>query len=257
MPWRDRLVLGYHAVSPTWPTALSIEPARLDAQLGVLVQRGYVGATFTEAVTAPPARKTLAVTFDDGFRSVFEYALPILSRHRLVGTVFVPTDYVGRDGPLDWPVLDQWIGGAHEHELTPMSWTEIGMLAAAGWEIASHTSSHRRLPRLDDESLRAELEGSRRECEERLGVSCRSIAYPYGEVDSRVMESARRAGYLAGAALPARIHRRHRFRWPRVGVWHNDPPRVFRTKASPIARRRLDLRTGGMSLLPRWRCGSL
>jgi peptidoglycan/xylan/chitin deacetylase (PgdA/CDA1 family) len=250
---RDRLVLGYHAVSATWPAALAIEPERLGAQLEMLLERGYVGATFTEAVTAPPARKTLAVTFDDGYRSVLEHALPILSRHGLVATVFVPTDYMGRTGPLNWPVINQWIGGPHEHELTPMSWADLTLLVAAGWEVASHTRSHPYLTRLDDASLDAQLSEARRECEDQLGVRCRSVAYPYGDVNRRVADAARRAGYVAGAAMPARIHRGHQFRWPRVGVRQNDPARLFEVKMSPIARRRLDLRAGKMKLLPQWR----
>jgi peptidoglycan/xylan/chitin deacetylase (PgdA/CDA1 family) len=198
----------------------------------------------------------VAVTFDDGFRSVIEHALPILSLHGFVGTVFVATDHVGRDAPMDWPVIDRWIGGPHEHELLPLSWAELARLAAAGWEIASHTRSHPRLTELDDATLREELAGSREECEQRLGVSCRSLAYPYGVVDHRVMVATRRAGYLAGAALPARIHRVHRYRWPRVGVWPNDPPRVWEAKLSPLARRRLDLRTGVSSAVPQWRFGT-
>lgn len=245
---RDVLVLGYHAVSETWPAALALEPERLDAQLGLLVERGYRGATFTEAVTAPPARRTLAVTFDDGFRSVIDRALPILSRHGLPGTVFVPTDHVGRDAPMDWPTIDRWLGGPHERELMPMGWDDLRRLVDAGWEIGSHTRSHPHLPRQDDERARDELEGSRRVCEERLGTSCRSIAYPYGESDRRVLAAVRRAGYVAGAALPERIHRRHRLRWPRVGVWRRDPDALFEVKASRVRRRVLDFRTGD----PRW-----
>jgi peptidoglycan/xylan/chitin deacetylase (PgdA/CDA1 family) len=254
---RDRLVLAYHALSPTWPAALSVEPERLDAQLGMLAELGYEGSTFTEAVTASPARKILAITFDDGFRSVIEHGLPILSGHGFVGTVFVPTDHIGRKGPMDWPNVNRWIGGPHEHELSPMSWSELGVLVQAGWEIGSHTRSHAHLGSLDDERLSEELATSRRTCEQLLGIDCTSIAYPYGEVNRRVMNAARRSGYRAGAALPARIHRAHRFRWPRVGIWHNDPERVFQAKLSQTGRRRLDLRTGTIRALPRWRFGTL
>jgi peptidoglycan/xylan/chitin deacetylase (PgdA/CDA1 family) len=253
MPLSDRLVLCYHAISERWDAALSLEPARLERQLAEVVARGYVGATFTEAVMQRRARLTLAVTFDDGFRSVFECALPILARHGLVGTVFVPTGYIAREAKLDWPVLDAWMGGPHERELEPMSWSDVQKLAAAGWEIGSHTVSHPNLARLSDERLAQELSDSRRECEERLGQPCRSIAYPYGAVDRRVMGAARRAGYEAAAALPPRIHRPHRYRWPRVGIWRRDPLRVFQAKLSPLTRRRLDLPTGATTPCPRWR----
>ena len=253
----DCLILAYHALSPTWPASLSTEPERLDAQLGTLAEMGYEGATFTQAVTAPPGRRTLAVTFDDGFHSVIDHGLPILSRHGFVGTVFVPTDHIGRDGPLDWPNVNRWIGGPHEHELRPMSWSELGVLLKAGWEVGSHTRSHPHLPTLDDQRLIEELDESRRICEQRLGVACTSIAYPYGDVDRRVIEAVRVSGYLAGAALPERIHRAHRFRWPRVGIWRTDPERVIQIKLSGGGRRRLDLRTGKLRAFPRWRFARL
>jgi peptidoglycan/xylan/chitin deacetylase (PgdA/CDA1 family) len=249
----DRLALCYHAVSEEWPAAMSIPPAHLDAQLTALTERGYAGMTFSEMVTGPGPRQALAVTFDDGLLSVLEHALPILSRHGLVGTLFIPTGFIGRARPVDWPGLEQWIGGPHEHELTPLSWAEVESLAAAGWEIGSHTASHPKLTDVPDARLRAELTDSRRECEDRLGMPCRSIAFPYGAVDRRVMDAARRAGYLAAAALPERIHRRHRYRWPRVGIWRSDPAWVFDTKLSPVARRRLHFPTGAMRRLPQWR----
>jgi len=252
----DRLVLGYHAVSEEWPAALSIPPEQLDRQVRMLAELGYEATGFTEAVTAPRARKVLAVTFDDGFRSVIEHGLPILSRYGFVATVFVPTDYIGRGGPVDWPNVNRWIGGPYESELTSMSWGDLRVLVDAGWEIGSHTCSHPHLTSLDDDRLSDELVTSRQICELKLGVACTSIAYPYGEVDRRVMASARRSGYLAGAALPARIHRAHRLSWPRVGIWRRDPERVFLAKLSRIERRRLDLRTGVIHPLPRWRLGT-
>ena len=60
------------ALSETWPAALSIEPDVFEQHLDLLVKRGYVGATFERAITDPPAPRTVAVTFDDAFRSVKE-----------------------------------------------------------------------------------------------------------------------------------------------------------------------------------------
>jgi peptidoglycan/xylan/chitin deacetylase (PgdA/CDA1 family) len=249
----DRLVLAYHAVSPSWPAALSVRPEQLDRQLGLLAEQGYRSARFTELVRGDCPERAVALTFDDGFRSVLEHGLPVLSRHGFVGTLFVVTAYPGGGGQLDWPRVNRWIGGPHEHELAPISWKDLRALAAAGWEIGSHTVSHPHLTGLDDRGLADELAGSRSACEQRLGIRCTSIAYPYGEVDRRVAVAARRAGYLAGAGLPGRIHRRHRLRWPRVGVWQRDAEWVFTAKLGRVSRRRLDLETGKMRALPRWR----
>lgn len=235
-PRSDTLVLCYHAVSPTWPAALSVTPQQLTAQLRHLAERGYRGVTFGEAVRGEGNGKTVAITFDDGYRSVIELARPILDRFEMPGTAFVPTDFIGGEAPMSWPGVDQWLGGEHERELMPMSWEQAQELSAAGWEIGSHTKSHPHLPEISDAALAEELAGSRRECEQRLGP-CLSIAYPYGDHDDRVVEAAAAAGYTAAATLPAGNPRPTPLRWPRVGIYHTDDQRSFRLKASPTVRR--------------------
>jgi peptidoglycan/xylan/chitin deacetylase (PgdA/CDA1 family) len=233
----DVLVLCYHAVSPDWPAALSTTPERFEAQLELLLARGYAPVTFEQAVSAPPAGRTLAVTFDDAYRSVLERALPIMERLGVPGTVFVPTDFAGRPEPMAWDGVDQWLGGPHEPELVPLGWEELRGLAAAGWEVGSHTCSHPRLTSVDDDRLRRELSDSRAACEEGMGAPCRSVAYPYGDVDARVVEATRAAGYALGAALPKRLGSTSPLDWPRVGVYHGDDLRRFKLKVSPPLRR--------------------
>lgn len=232
----DVLILCYHAVSPDWPADLSVRPEALRRQLAHLRRRGYVGATFTDAVLQPPARRTVAITFDDAFRSVLELAEPILREAGMPGTVFVPTAHPGERRPLAWEGTGHWLGGPHAAELEPMGWDELRSLRDAGWEIGSHTVSHPRLTRIGDEALHAELRDSRLACETALGEPCRSIAYPYGDVDARVVDASRAAGYRTAAALPARLHGDRRHEWPRVGVWHTDDDRRFALKASRRVR---------------------
>jgi peptidoglycan/xylan/chitin deacetylase (PgdA/CDA1 family) len=235
----DVLVLCYHAVSERWPADLAVTPADLHAQLAHLLGRGYTGATFTAAVTEPRPRKTLAVTFDDAYGSVLDLAFPVLERLGLPATVYVPTAWAGSVRPMRWPGIDQWTGGPWEDELRPLSWEQLRRLAAAGWEVGSHSRTHPRLTRLDDAQLAEELAASRRDCEAGVGRPCTSIAYPYGDVDPRVVAAARRAGYRAGAGLPLRAHRPRPLEWPRLGVSREDSPGRFRRQSSPLVRRLL------------------
>jgi peptidoglycan/xylan/chitin deacetylase (PgdA/CDA1 family) len=237
----DVLVLCYHAVSDGWPSSLAIAPDRFEDQLGMLLKRGFRGATFERACTAPPSSRTLAVTFDDGYLSVLTQALPVLERLGLPATVFVPTDFVGVDGPMRWPGIDQWVGGAHERELRPMTWEQLGALRDAGWEIGSHTCSHPHLSRLGDRELAHELRESRSACEDRLG-SCRTIALPYGDGDARVLAAARDAGYVAVAGLPGQGTPSAGVR--RVGVYPADGSRRFAVKVARPVRR---LRESGLA----------
>jgi peptidoglycan/xylan/chitin deacetylase (PgdA/CDA1 family) len=232
----DVLVLCYHAVSDRWPAALAVPPSSLTAQLEFLVERGYRGATFREAVTAPPHSRTLAVTFDDAFLSVLEHAEPVLSSLGLPGTVFAVTDFADSGRPLSWQGIEQWRGGPHDVELRGLDWVALRELAGRGWEVGSHTCAHPRLTRLDDVALAAELRASRAACERELGGACTSVAYPYGDVDRRVVSAAASAGYTAGAALPARPTVPSALEWPRIGVYNIDSLQRFRLKASPAVR---------------------
>jgi peptidoglycan/xylan/chitin deacetylase (PgdA/CDA1 family) len=233
----DVLVLCYHAVSPRWPADLSVTPEAFERQLQLLVGRGYRGATFHDAVTSPADGPALAVTFDDAYLSVLELAKPIMDGLGLVGTVFVPTDYPEREGPMAWPGIDQWMGGEHEAELRPMNWAQMRGLAESGWEIGSHTCSHPHLTELDEDTLDREMILSRKACEQHMGRPCMTIAYPYGDYDARVAAAAGRAGYQAACTLPARFHEAQPLEWPRVGVYHGDDDRRFRMKVSPLMRR--------------------
>jgi peptidoglycan/xylan/chitin deacetylase (PgdA/CDA1 family) len=231
------LVLSYHAVSDDWPAALAVTPADLDAQLRLLVARGYRGATFEAIATGRARGRVVAVTFDDAFASVFELARPILGRAGLPGTVFVPTGFAGGEQLLEWPGIDGWRAGPHRGELRPMDWDDLGRLAAEGWEVGSHTVTHPRLTALDDEALREELVGSKAACEAALNRPCATIAYPYGDHDRRVVAAAAAAGYVGGCTLPARTHRATPLRWPRVGVYREDGMARFRVKVAPAVRR--------------------
>src|SRR4051812_14681347 len=232
----DLLVLCYHAVSPRWHADLSITPEALERQLTLLADRGYEGVTFTQAVTGDRPEKAVAVTFDDAYRSVSTLGAPVLARLGWPATVYVPTDYAGTERPMAWPGIDQWLGGPFEHELVPMSWEELGGLAAEGWEIGSHTCSHPHLTELDDDALEQELRLSKAVCEEQLERPCASIAYPYGDHDMRVAAVARAAGYSAAGTLPSRMDARDPFRWPRVGIYYGDDLRRFKAKVSPLVR---------------------
>ena len=232
----DSLVLCYHALSDDFPVGFSTRPALFEAHLHWLRRLGYHGVTFSQAVNGA-GRRAVAITFDDAYRSVLDRGLPILDRIGWPATVFAPTDFIGSPGPMSWPEIQPWIGGPHEHELLALDWDSLRELADRGWEIGSHTCSHPHLTLIDDGRLADELDGSRERCEEALGRACTTLAYPYGDVDDRVVRAADRARYHAAAALPARPHPAQLLEWPRVGVYAKDGLPRFALKAAAAARR--------------------
>jgi peptidoglycan/xylan/chitin deacetylase (PgdA/CDA1 family) len=233
------MVLCYHAVSPRWDADISVTPEHLERQVRFLLARGWRATTFTDAVLGRARGRSLAITFDDAFASVARYAVPILARHRVPATVFAPTDFMDGGAALAWPGTDHWRASPFAGELAAMDWAGLRALADAGWEIGSHTCSHPRLTTLDDEALSQELTESRERCAQELGRPCRSIAYPYGDLDARVAAAAAAAGYEAGAKLARDLRDEGPLRFPRIGIYHPDGWPRFRLKvAGPVRRLR-------------------
>ena len=220
----DLLVLCYHAVQEAPVTALDVSESALRKQLELLLAKGYCGSTFAAAVGGAVGARTLAVTFDDGHRSVLERAFPLLSELGMPATVFVPTSLVGQPGAL--------------------SWDELRELARAGWEIGSHTVSHAMLTQASEDELANELRESRESIERELDQPCHSLAYPYGEADARVIAAAEAAGYRAACVLSGRLASSSVLAWPRVGVGPADGDVVFRIKTAPLVRRMRGSRLG-------------
>lgn len=227
----DVLVLCYHGISETWPASTSVRPGDFAAQLSALSRLGYRGATLSEALTVPPAAKTLVVSFDDAHRSVFELAAPVMAKLGIPGTIYVPTAYADTDRPMAWDGYDTWKGTAHESELSCMSWEELRAVAAEGWEIGSHTRTHPRLSRIGDAEIAAELTESKRECEDQMGVPCTSFAYPYSDYDDRAVRAAAAAGYRFAVTVPRGPAPALPLQWPRVGVYHGDSANRVRLRA--------------------------
>jgi peptidoglycan/xylan/chitin deacetylase (PgdA/CDA1 family) len=233
----DTIVLGYHAVSDGWPSSLAVTPARLEQQIQWLLRRGFRGTTFYDAVASPPARKAFAVTFDDAYRSVLLEGFPVLERFGIPGTVFPSIAYIDSDELLVGPALRHWLATTHAPELETMTWDELRRVAAAGWEIGSHTVTHSYLPPLGDSELEHELVESKARLEGEIGRPCRTIAYPSGSFDARVMKATEAAGYEVAGALPRRLPRNASpLAWPRISVSRADNVVTFALKVSATVR---------------------
>lgn len=222
------VVLAYHDLSPAWRHELAIKPEWFAWQVRSLSDRGFTGVTLSALATGSVTGNVAVITFDDGFRSVLEDAKPVLDELGWPATVFAVTAGVGSAAGATWL-------GAGAAQRALLGWGDLEVLVSSGWEIGSHGQTHRLLSQLDDGELAAELEESRRTIERRLG-SCRSISYPWGEVVDRVVDAARRAGYVAGSGLAGRFVVGDPLRVPRFAVSGSDGRMRFGLKTSETFR---------------------
>jgi len=247
--WPPKLLLCFHAVDDTWADpSLSVRAETFARLLQTLDAAGYRGATFSSVVGWRQRQPVVAITFDDAFTSVARIAAPILERVGWPGTVFVPTEPALEGGWMYW--IDPAVRAEHAEAMRQLSAEQLSALAEAGWEIGSHSRTHRLLSRLDDEELGAELSLSRAELAGIAGA-CTAISYPWGEVDPRVVDAARQAGYASGTGLAGR------YRWddpmvmPRIAIDGVDG--AFRTALKTSRPFWLARRTPAWSLLERAR----
>jgi peptidoglycan/xylan/chitin deacetylase (PgdA/CDA1 family) len=221
MRWAARLGLTYHAITDAWDDELALPPASFQAQLLRIAGAGYRGVTFSRFAEQPSERGMVAITFDDGFSSVYEQAAPLLDELGWPATVFVTTGAVERDEPMRWLVGTDQAEPLDGDQLRPLTWAQLESLAARGWEIGSHSVTHRLLSTLEPAEQQQELVSSREVITDHVG-SCVSISYPWGEVNDVVAAAARQGGYTAGGGLAGRFHMGDPMRVPRFAVARRD-----------------------------------
>ena len=197
-----------------------------------LLDRGFRPVGASEAIAG--RGRLLHVTFDDAYKSIAG-PLDLLERLGVPATIFASTAFADEGRPLDVPELAE-DAIAHRDELLTMDWDELRALAERGFEIGSHTVSHPHLPRLSEAEIDRELRESRARCEERLGRTCRFLAYPYGEHDARVKVLAERAGYDAAFTLHGTREAEGLYSIRRSHVYRGDSLLRATLKTSLVAR---------------------
>ena len=132
-----------------------------------------------EGTELPP--RPIIITFDDGDISVYTTAFPIMQKYGLTGVTYIVDNYMGTDGY--------------------MSADQIKGLMAAGWEVGSHSRSHRDLTKLQPDVQYMEIVDARKVLQKATGSSVLTFAYPFGFVNESAGKYVHNAGYIAAMGL--------------------------------------------------------
>jgi len=173
--------------------------------------------TFLMGLAAPASlpRRSALLTFDDGYRSMRQVALPWLRRFGYPGVLFVPTDFIGKCNEFDAGV---------EPQEAICDWDDLRELDRYGVSIQSHGASHRRFSELTPAELEDELRRSKATLEAGLGKAVETIAYPFGDggVDLQAVDRAlERIGYQAACLYgggPNRVPVANPYRLTRLAI---------------------------------------
>ena len=180
-------ILCYHRFGSR-SSQLTVAPSAFESQMEYLARNGYSVVPlsrltgFLEGKEALP-RKTVVVTIDDGYRSTYEIAYPILKKYGFPATVFLYSDFVGASDALTWPQMRE-------------------MVDSALIDIQPHSKTHGNLAlRLPDETdakyrerVRREVDAPINVIQERLGIRTTAYAFPYGDVNDIVLDQLKRQG---------------------------------------------------------------
>jgi peptidoglycan/xylan/chitin deacetylase (PgdA/CDA1 family) len=228
------VVLMYHRVGEArnaWERKYCVAPERFVRHMAALASHGLqavpLGDLFA-ALAGPQAlpANSVVVTFDDGFRSVREHALPVLERMRWPFSVFLVSDLLGQE--------DVWTRAENPDGVTyPLLCAdEILDMQRRGVVFGSHSRTHASLPTLDDAELAGQLDGSRANLSALLGRDVAYLAYPFGHLDDRVEAAARAAGYRGALSTQPGFNRIgvNPFRIRRIDVYGTDTPATLMRK---------------------------
>ncbi|HMT06475.1 MAG TPA: polysaccharide deacetylase family protein [Pyrinomonadaceae bacterium] len=191
-------VLLYHKIDLPTPDikvrGAFTAPRIFEKQVAYLVKKQIKVVTVGELVEHYnsfgefPAR-TLAISFDDGWKDNFTHAFPILKKYGLRATIYLVADCLGRTTDQVVPTGEE----PREH----ISADDVREMAGYGVEFGSHTLSHRWLNEISPDEVDREMIESRSFVENLTQTDCKTIAYPAGFFNDHAKSSAKAAGYLA------------------------------------------------------------
>ncbi len=182
-------ILCYHRFAEECTSSLCMPAHLFEQQMKFLKENGYrvispeLLLDFLDYRHSIP-KKSVIISIDDGYRSVYNVAYPILKKYGFTATLFVYIDYVGVSSKS-------------------ITWQQLAEMKAAGFCIGSHTVAHSDLSKkFDGETEKAYLERVRRELalskevlDRKLSQDTFVLAYPFGRYTRQVRDMTEAAGY--------------------------------------------------------------
>lgn len=184
-------IIIYHSVRPDnpgetrWQKEFSVTPELLDQQLAYLEHNGYTVISMDQLMadlntgTTSPVAKPVVLTFDDGWKSQYTYALPLLEKYHDTATFYIYTNPIGKSPHF-------------------MTWEDLQQLVAAGMTIGDHTTTHPYLSRLSAQQLQHEVTNAKQVLESRLGIRVVHFASPFGYTSPELVSLLQADGFETG-----------------------------------------------------------
>lgn len=193
-----------------------VEEAKFESQMEYLSRNGYQTVLFENLSRRLPDKAVL-ITFDDGFRTVYERAVPIMRKYGIKGNIFVPSKYIEEE---------------HPHFMT---WAQLKEVCDTGcFSIAGHTHNHVDIRTLNEAEMTAEVLQSNALFEKHLGMKTISFCIPYGKYDAKSIVLLKKVGryqYIFASFYGQGVEGKLNSKLlPRIGISNDDTMDVFQNK---------------------------
>lgn len=187
----NAVIFLYHHVSEDTPAITSVTPKQFEQQLAYLQANNFQVLPLVDIVNAlksnqPLPDKSVAITFDDAYESIYSEAFPLLKKYQMPFTVFTATESVSK---------------GFNHQL---SWQQLKEMAEHGATIANHTYSHLHMLVQNEKEneqqwlarITEEVRQAERDIQAHIGAHPKLFAYPYGEFNDRLAKHIEQLGYI-------------------------------------------------------------
>lgn len=217
-------VLLYHHVSAKTPKSTSVTTEQFQQHLELIEELGLEVVPLTTITDAIKQNKEVsnswvAITFDDGYRNVYDNAYPLLKQKNMPFTVFVNPSMV-------------------KPSKLYMDWSQLKELSDDGVIIANHTMAHENVVQdgLTIEQIVENIEQAEAQIKEQLGQNHKMLAFPYGEYNEQVELELEKLGYIGFAQHSGAIDQTSNLtaltRFPANGIYAN--PKTLKNKINSL-----------------------
>lgn len=187
-------ILVYYNFSENRSDKMSVSKDDFEIQMNYLKVNGYHVISLDQLLDFIDYKeqlpeKSIVITFDDAWGSIYDIALPILIKYGFTATFFIYTDFIG--------------GGK------ALTWDQIKRLSKQGFDIQCQTKTHRNLAALKKNesfkeyfnSVETEISYPKKLIERTLNKDCKYLAYPYGETNNLIIAILKKHGYRAAFTI--------------------------------------------------------
>jgi peptidoglycan/xylan/chitin deacetylase (PgdA/CDA1 family) len=209
--WPTRtIVLLYHSIGEAKDAVL---PERFEEQMYYLKYHARVVSLdriLRNEHLKDNAPLTCAITFDDGYSSVYDIAYPILRHYEFPALAYITTDAIGDSAPK----CSDGYPGLFSGETT-MTWKQVREMSRNDIAIGSHLCQHKDMTTLNADEGMSELKRSKVEISEKLGLACKHFAYPFGLFNRQNVEWVRQSGYETATTV---VHATVPYKYDRLRI---------------------------------------